>query len=80
MNFIDIGTYKEDLEKNNIIILDGNVMNMLLIIMEDKYGAIYAAEYIVSGYYIIISSAYTYTLQEDLSIYGQVISSDEMVF
>ena len=55
-------------------------MNMLLIIMEDKYGAIYAAEYIVSGYYIIISSSYTYTLQEDLSIYGQVISSDEMVF
>ena len=54
-------------------------MNMYLIIIEVNYGAIDADDYICRGYYIIIFSSFPYTLQEDLSIDGQVISSGEMV-
>ena len=54
-------------------------MNISLIYMEGNYGAIDADDSTVHGYYIMIFSSYTYTLQEDLSIYGQVTSSDEMV-
>ena len=58
----------------NITILDGIVMNMSLIIMEGKYGAIDTENSSCHGYYIIKFSSSTYTLQADLSIDGQVIS------
>ena len=38
--FLDDGTDEEIYEKINQTILDGNVMNMYLIITEGKYGAI----------------------------------------
>ena len=46
---------------------------MSLIIVEGDYGAIDDDDYICHSYYIIIFSSYLYTLQEDLSIDGQVI-------
>ena len=52
---------------------------MSLINTERNYGAIDADEYTCHGYYIIKFSSYTYTLQYDLSIDGQVIYSGEMV-
>ena len=54
-------------------------MKMYLVIMEVKYGDIDAGYYSCNGYYIIIFSSSPYTLQEYLSIDGQVISSGEMV-
>ena len=54
-------------------------MGMYLIIMEGKYGTIDADDSSCHGYYIIKFSSSPYTIQEDLSIYGQVISSGEMV-
>ena len=54
-------------------------MNMSLIIMEGKYGAIDTYKYSCHGYYIIKLSSYPYTLQADLSIDGQVISSGKIV-
>ena len=50
-------------------------MKMSLIITEGKYGAIDADDSSCNGYYIIKLSSYPYTLQVDLSIDGQVISS-----
>ena len=47
--------------------------------MEGLYGAIDADDYTCHGYYIIVFSLNLYTLQEDLSIDSQVISSGEMV-
>ena len=47
--------------------------------MEVNYGDIDADDYTCHGYYIIKFSLYTYTLQEDLSIYGQVVYSGDMV-
>ena len=55
-------------------------MNMSLIIMEGKYGAIDAHNSSYHGYYIIKISSYPYTLQADLSIDGQVIFSDEIIW
>ena len=54
-------------------------MNMSLIIMEEKYGAINTDDHSCHGYYIIKFYSYPDTLQSYLSIYGQVVSSGEMV-
>ena len=54
-------------------------MNMSLIIMEGKYGAFDTYNSSCHGYYIIKLSSYPYTLQADLSIDGQVISSGKIV-
>ena len=70
----------EEYYKNiNRTILDGNVMNIYLIITEGKYGSIDTDYYSCNGYYIIKFSSYTYTLQADLSIDGQVISSGKIL-
>ena len=47
--------------------------------MEGRYGAIDADDSSCHGYYIIKISSSPYTLQSDLIIDGQVISSGEMV-
>ena len=54
-------------------------MNMFLVMMKVKYGAIYTDGSSLRGYYIIKISSYQYNFQSDLSIGGQVISSVEMV-
>ena len=54
-------------------------MNMSLIIMEGKYGAIDTDDYSCHGYYTIKFSSSLYTLQVYLSIDEQVISFGEMV-
>ena len=54
-------------------------MNMYLIILEVKYGAIDTDDFLCNGYYIIAFSSSPYTLQADSSIDGQVISSGEML-
>ena len=54
-------------------------MNMSLIIMEGKYSAIDTDNYLCHGYYSIKFSSSTYTLQSDLSIYEQFISSGEII-
>ena len=49
---------------------------MLLIISKENFGAIDADENSCHSYNIIRFSSSSYTLQEDLNMYGQVISSD----
>ena len=46
-------TYEENYEHINHTIFDGNVMNMYLIIMEGKYGAIDYDDSSCHSYYII---------------------------
>ena len=54
-------------------------MNMSLIVMEDMYGTSDTDDSTFHGYCIIIFSSSPYTLQQNLSIDGQVLSSGEMV-
>ena len=72
-------TYEEEWKQINWTILDGNVMNMYLIINVGKYGAIDSYDSTFHGYYIIKNSASPYNLQADLIMDGQVISYGEMV-
>ena len=54
-------------------------MNMSLIIMEGKYGAIDTDDSSCHGYYIIKFSSSPYTLQTYLRIDVQVVSSAEIL-
>ena len=54
-------------------------MNMSLIIIEGKYGAIDTDDSLWQGYSTIKFSSSPYTLQVGLSIDGQVISSGKIV-
>ena len=54
-------------------------MNMSSIIMEEKYRDIDPDDSSCRSYYSINFYSSPYTLQTDLSIYGQVISSGKMV-
>ena len=73
MNFLFDVTNEEYYKNIKQTILDGNVMNMSLIIIEGKYGALDTDNYSCNGYYIINFSSSPYTLQTDMSIDGQVI-------
>ena len=53
------------------------MINISLVVMEGKYGAIHTDYSSFHGYFIINFSSYLYTLQADLSIDGQVILSGE---
>ena len=75
----DDGTDEEDYKHINLTILDGNMMNMSLIIVEGNYSDIDDDDYTCHGYYIIIFSSYPFTIQADLSVDDQVIYSGEMV-
>ena len=77
MNDLNNGTDEEYYKNYNWTILDGNVINMSLIIIEGKYGAIDTDNFLCHSYYIIKFSSSPYTLQSDLSIDGHVISSGE---
>ena len=54
-------------------------MNISFTIIEGKYGAIDTDDSSCHGYYTIKFSSSPYTLQSDLSIEGQVISSVKIV-
>ena len=59
----------------NRSILDGNVINMPLIITKGNCGAIDADDASYHDYYIIIFFSSTYKFQADLNLDFQVISS-----
>ena len=80
MNFLDDGTENVEYEYINRTILDDNVLNMSLIILKVNYVTIDADNAPCQGYYIIRFSSFSYTVQEDINIDGQVLSSSEMVF
>ena len=73
--FFDDGTDEEIYKHMNITTIDSNVMNMYLIITEGKYDNTDADYSSCNSYYIIKFYSSSYTLQSDLSIDGQVISS-----
>ena len=79
MVFFGDGTDEETYKHINQSILYGNLMNMYFIVMEVNYDDIDACDSICNGYYIIRFPSSPYTLQADLIIDGQVISSGKMV-
>ena len=72
MNFLYDGTDNVEYEFIHRTIIDGNVINMSLIITEVRYVTIDANDYAFHGYYVITFSSFPYNLQLDFNIYGQV--------
>ena len=68
MIFKDDWIDEEEYEHKIRTIIDGDLMNMSLIITEGNYCAIDADGSKCNGYYIISVFPYPYTLQVDLSI------------
>ena len=62
MNFQYGGTENVEYECNNITIIDGNAMDVYLVINEGNYGAIDADDSAWRGCYIIIFSSSPYTV------------------
>ena len=79
MNFLYDGTDIVEYEFIHRTIIDGNVINMSLIITEIRYVTIDADDYACHGYYVIIFSSSPYTLQIDFNIYGQVVYYGEII-
>ena len=75
MNFQDYGVDCVYYEFMNRTIIEGNFMNVSLIITKGNYGAIDADNSSCHGYYIIRFYSSLYTLQSGLNIDGQVIYS-----
>ena len=75
MYFLDNGTDKEYYKNINRTILDGNLINMSLIIIEGKYGTIYTDDSSCHGYYTIMFYSSPFTFQEDFTIDEQFIPS-----
>ena len=68
VSFIDDGTEKVDYECISRNIIDGNIMNMYLIITERNYGAINADNSSYNGCYTIRFSSPPHTLQSEFNI------------
>ena len=80
MIFLNDGKYGEYYENINQTVIHGNVVNISLIITKVKYGALDTDDSSCHGCYIIKFYSMPYTLQADLSIDGQVISSGKIVY
>ena len=77
-NFLDDGTDEVYYDHSYRTIIYGNVTNMSLKIFKDNFVAIDADDNSCHGYYIIIFSSSTYTLQEEFNIHVYIIYSGEM--
>ena len=62
------------------MVLDGISENMDLLVQSGMYGAINTADITKNGFYVIQFISEKYTLQNNRTIYGQVISSGELFF
>ena len=71
-------TTSEAFEEINQVILDGISENTASLVQSDKYGAINKIETSTMGYYVINFFSEAYTLLEDTTCYGKIISSGEL--
>ena len=73
-------TSSEDFYEVNKVVLDGISENMNSLLQLGKYSAISAVGKTTMGYYVIKYLSEPYQIQEDKTIYGQVIKAGELVF
>ena len=73
-------TTSEDCEDIHKVVLDGISENMASLVQPVIYDAMNTIETSTMGYYVIKFVSYTYTLQEDTSCEGQIISAGEICF
>ena len=61
------------------VFLDRISYNMASLVESRKYGAIYTTDTFTNGFYVIIFTSGSYTLQENTTIYGHFITAGELV-
>ena len=69
----------EVFEEIHQVFLDVVSDNMASLVQSDKYGAINTADTTTDGYSFIMFISESYTLQNNTTIYGQIISAGELV-
>ena len=61
------------------VVLDGISDNMASLVESGKYGSINTTDTSTNGFYVIIFTSGAYTLQENTSIDGKIITAGELV-
>ena len=61
------------------VVLDGISDNMALLVASGKYGAINTTETTTNGFYVIMFTSEAYTLQDNTTIYEQIITTELLV-
>ena len=61
------------------VVLDGISGNMALLVESGKYGAINTAYTTTNVFYVIIFTSEAYTLQDNITIHGKIITAGELV-
>ena len=72
-------TSSETFDEIYQVVLDGIGDNMASLVESGKYGAINTADKTTNGFYVIMFTSGTYTLQENTTIDGQIIIAGELV-
>ena len=70
----------EAFDEINNVVLDGISENMASLVQSGMYGAINTDDNKANGFYVIQLFSEAYTLQNNTTIDGQVISDGELVF
>ena len=68
-------TSSDTFDEIHQVVLDGISDNMALLVESVKYGAINTTDTSTNGFYFIIFKPGAYTLQEDTTIDGQIITA-----
>ena len=69
----------ETFDEIHQVVLDGISDNMASLVESGKYGAINTTDTSTNGFYVIMFISDAYTLQENTTIYGQILIAGELV-
>ena len=72
-------TSSDTLDENNQVVLDGISDNISLLVESGTYGAINTTYTYTNGFYVIMLTPGAYTLQENTTIDGKIITAGELV-
>ena len=72
-------TSSDTFDEIHQVVLDGISDNMASLVESGKYGAINTTETSINGFYIIVFTSGAYTLHENTTIDGKIITAGELV-
>ena len=77
--FLSKSTSSDTFDEIHQVVLDGISDNMASLFESGKYGAINTTDTSTNGFYVIMFTSGAYTLQENTTIDGQIITAGELV-
>ena len=72
-------TFSDTFDAIHQVVLDGISDNMASLVESGKYGATNTTDTSTNIFYVIMFKSGAYTLQENTTIYGQILIADELV-